>query len=484
MRPIVTCIANLVLLLAGSAFAAEEAPSWKAGAASAAITPQESMWMAGYAARRMPSERKAQDLFAKALAVEDQQGTRMVLVTLDLISVPRPIRDWLEAEVAKRYKLPPEGLCINCSHTHCGPEFRTGRAAEEDVGAERARQSEAYVAFLQEKLLAVIGQALEDLGPARLSYCHARAGFAMNRRTPGPNGYRNFPNPEGPVDHDVPVLRVERPDGALRAVLFGYACHNTTLDFYQFCGDYAGYAQEYLEAAHPGTVALFMMGCGGDQNPYPRRTLELAQQHGRTLANAVEAALETEPRPLSGPLRAAYDLATVEYAPPPSREQLVQLAASKDPYDRRWGERLLRQWQEEGKLLDQYACPVQVVKFGDGLTLVALPGETVVDYSLRLKRELAGGAAGPAIWVAGYSNDVFAYVPSRRVLEEGGYEAGGAMRYMSTVLQPGPFAPTVEERIVAKVHELHRRLTEKARLRECRRDAVATGGLRIASSRR
>ena len=91
--------------------------------------------------------------------------------------------------------------------------------------------------------------------------------------------------------------------------------------------------------------------------------------------------------------------------------------------------------------------------------MVALPGETVVDYSLRLKRELPGEAEkAPSIWVAGYSNDVFAYIPSRRVLEEGGYEAGGAMRYMTTTLQPGPFASSVEERIVKKVHQLNAQL--------------------------
>ncbi|MDG1894243.1 MAG: hypothetical protein P8J37_04970, partial [Fuerstiella sp.] len=101
-------------------------------------------------------------------------------------------------------------------------------------------------------------------------------------------------------------------------------------------------------------------------------------------------------------------------------------------------------------------------RFGEDLTLIALPGETVVDYSLRLKNELStGDGSGPSVWVAGYSNDVFAYVPSRRVLLEGGYEAGGAMRYMTTVLQHGPFTPTVEERIVSKVHELNRKLASE-----------------------
>ncbi|MDP6555260.1 MAG: hypothetical protein QGF59_13380 [Pirellulaceae bacterium] len=431
---------------------------WKAGVASAVITPEQPMWMAGYASRRKPSDGKIHDLYAKAVVLEDAVGTRQVIVTLDLISVPRPLRNWLEAHVAEQFKLPPESLLINCSHTHCGPEIRTKESSLDGIGGERARQATAYGARLRETLLELVRKAIGDLSPAAVSYCHARAGFAMNRRTFVEGSVRNFPNPEGPVDHDVPVLHAKRSDGRLDVLLFGYACHNTTLGIYQFCGDYAGFAQQYLEEDHPGTVAMFMIGCGGDQNPYPRRTVDLAQRHGRALATAVEAALGTQAQPLEGALRSAYEMVTLDYAPAPTREQIVKLAESQDKYDQAWGQRLLEQFQRDGKLRSQYDCPVQVVRFGESLTLVALPGETVVDYSLRLKRELRGGEENaPAIWVAGYSNDVFAYIPSRRVLEEGGYEAGGAMRYMTT-LQPGPFATSVEQRIIKKVHQLYEQL--------------------------
>ncbi|MEZ6131671.1 MAG: hypothetical protein R3C59_23685 [Planctomycetaceae bacterium] len=451
----------LIGFIASSVDAQEDAP-WKAGVASEIVTPETPMWMAGYASRDKPSDGKIQDLFVKALALESTDGVRLVIITCDLISVPRPIRDGLEKAVQEKFDLPPEGLLINCSHTHCGPEIRTTRWSLDGLPPERLQQSTAYVARLQETLLKLVGDALAELKPARVSHCRARCGFAMNRRTPSATGYRNFPNPDGPVDHDVPVLKVESLSGELKAVLFGYACHNTTLGIFQFCGDYAGYAQQYLQDAHPGATALFLMGCGGDQNPYPRRTIPLAEQHGRSLANAVETALETTATPLNGRLHSAYDMATVDYQAAPSKAELQKKAQSGDKYDRVHAERLLKQLETEGHLRQQYDCPVQVVRFGNELTLVALPGETVVDYSLRLKEELTRvDGSGPAVWVAGYSNDVFAYVPSRRVLLEGGYEAGGAMRYMTTILQHGPFAPTVEERIVSKVHQLHDSLTQK-----------------------
>lgn len=466
MRHATTAALTLCLLASGAAAQEQKQPVWKAGVASVVVTPEKAMWMAGYASRNKPSEGKVHDLYAKALALEDDRGWRLVVVTCDLISVPRPIRDSLQQAVKEKFGLSPDQLLVNCSHTHCGPEIRTTRWSLDGLPAQRLELAKNYVERLQQQLVTLVGDALGQLAPARLSYCRARCGFAMNRRTPSVTGFRNFPNPNGPVDHDVPVLKVEDPQGKLRAVVFGYACHNTTLGIYKFCGDYAGFAQQYFEEDHPGVTALFVLGCGGDQNPYPRRTLDLAQRHGRSLATAVEAALETQPQTLGGPLRTGYGQAAVEYQAPPTKEQLEQQASSKNKYDRLHAQRLLKQLEEEGKLRSKYHCPVQVVRFGDELTLVALPGETVVDYSLRLKRELAKpDGSGPAIWVAGYSNDVFAYIPSRRVLLEGGYEAGGAMRYMTTVLQPGPFTATVEERIVGKVRELERKMDERFQAR-------------------
>ncbi|MGM0487741.1 MAG: neutral/alkaline non-lysosomal ceramidase N-terminal domain-containing protein [Planctomycetota bacterium] len=422
-----------------------EAPAaWKAGTASVVVTPDELMWMAGYAARDKPAEGKIHDLHAKALVLEDGGGTRLAIVTLDLISVPREVRDWLEEQVGRRHDLPPEALMINASHTHCGPELRPDKVYLPEDHAARSRR---YVETLQNKLLKLVGQALCDLTPVSLSYTHARAGFAMNRRTPAKNGPRNHPYPDGPVDHDVPVLQVTADEDDLKAVLFGYACHATTLSSYQFCGDYPGFAQQYIEESHPGTMALFMAGCGGDQNPYPRRELDLCRQHGRALSNGVETALQTETKPVGGPLRMALDEVELEFAEPPSREQLEKEAQSNNKWERRHAELLLDELERAGRIRTSYSVPVQVVRFGSDLILVALPGEVVVDYSLRLKRELAG----PAVWVAGYCNDVFGYLPSLRVLEEGGYEGGGAMRYTPF---PGPFAPSVEKLIVDKVHEL------------------------------
>ena len=442
------------VVTAPQVFARAASEPWMAGAASVKITPDGPAWMAGYAARTEPSLGVELDLFAKTLVVRDPSGETVVLVTLDLISVPGPLRKHVEKALAESRKLKPQNLVMNCSHTHCGPEIRTTGTALDGLSAERRAKAIAYVETLQKRILEGIGKAFDRLAPAKLSFQKARAAFAMNRRLPTETGYRNSPNPDGRVDHAVPVLRVDDAEGKITAIVFGYACHNTTLGFQKLCGDYAGYAQQAIEEAHPGTVALFMMGCGGDQNPYPRRTLELAKQHGRTLATAVEAALSTPKREITGRLSVAFGTAKLDYAEAQTKEQLEEQLKSSNKYDRRYAERLLKELAA-GTLIRSYPAPVSVVRFGDAVLFVALPGETVVDYSLRIKRENRK-PNGPEVWVAGYSNDVFAYIPSLRVLLEGGYEAGGAMRYMTTVVQPGPFAPNVEDRLMERVDQLIR----------------------------
>jgi len=436
---------------------------WRAAAGSVVITPEGPMWMGGYASRDKPSEGTAQDLYAKVLLVEDRGGRRLAIVTCDLLAVTPLLRGRVVELVGQHGGLDSEHLLMNASHTHCGPELRPPQAARRGRGKADAERARRYTLATAEKIAAMIERAIARLQPARLIYSHARAGFAMNRRLPTDRGVINSPNPDGPVDHDVPVLQVRDSKGKLIAVLFGYACHNTTIGFFKFCGDYAGYAQQYVEQAHLGATALFLAGCGGDQNPYPRGTLEHAQQHGRALANAVETALLTRrARDVCGPLRVAMGDVMLKFAPPPSREELQRRLASANRYERSHAQRLLAQLDRDGAIRTEYAFPLQVARFGDDLMLIALCGEAVVDYALRFKRELRPGVSStidgsPVVWVAGYSNHVFGYLPSLRVLREGGYEGARAMLYTD---YPGPFEASVEDRVVAKVRELVERVSQ------------------------
>ncbi|MBI2825504.1 MAG: neutral/alkaline non-lysosomal ceramidase N-terminal domain-containing protein [Planctomycetia bacterium] len=450
VRTLILCSFLLSLGPQGLAHAGD----YKVGLAKMVVTPEGALWLSGYGARTRPAEGKANDLYAKAVvfemareAHESADGARLVLVTLDVGSVSPYMTERVAAGAQKRFGVPRGSLVLNCSHTHCAPEVAAERRVFHDLSDEEEAKLAQYIEGLTEKLVDLIGAAITDLRPARLSVSGAEADFAFNRRHPSGID-RN-----GVTDREVPVLRIADPDGTLRGVLFGYACHNTTLDFQQYCGDYAGFAQQYVEEAHPGAIALFVMGCGGDQNPQPRhgpKGLEHAKRHGRTLADAVEKALAGAQRAVHGPLRVAYDVATLELEPLPPLDQLRSANRARD----KTADRKVRYLQgviDAGKDIPlTQPCPLHAASFGDDLLVIFISGETVVDYALRCKRELAG-PAGPAVWVAGYCDDVFAYLPSRRVLLEGGYEGRDSIVHQ---LMATPFLPNVEERVMAGVTKL------------------------------
>jgi hypothetical protein len=407
------------------------------------------MWISGYSSRDKPAQGKVHDLWAKALVLEDPTGRRCVLVTMDLVGIPRDLSVAVCEAITKKHNLPREAIMLAASHTHSGPVVGNNLRAMYFLDAEQEKLVEEYTRALKDKLVAVVGDALCKLAPARVECGNGKATFAVNRRNnkePDVPKLRELGQLKGPVDHDVPVLAVRDLDGHLRAVAFGYACHATVLPFYEWCGDYPGFAQTALEQTHPDAVALFLAGCGGDQNPLPRRNVALAEAYGRKLADGVDAVLDAPMTPVHGSLGAIYREVPLAFDDLPSREQLVKDTTAKDKYIASRAKLLLERMEKQGSLSGSYPYPVQTWRLGDGLTWVALGGEVVVDYSLRLKRELGPGTTR----VAGYTNDVMAYIPSLRVLKEGGYEGATAMIYYG---QPTVWSPRVEETIIAAVQE-------------------------------
>jgi neutral ceramidase len=437
----------LGLVMSSVAAEARAAETWRAGVAAITITPDKPMWLSGYAGRTKPAEGTLSDLHAKALVIEDPSGRRSVVVTMDLIGIAKDLSTAVCDELRAKYQLPREAIFLSCSHTHSGPIVGDNLAAMYGLDETQWGLVKEYAAGLKTKLVDLVGKAIADLGPADLSWGRGEVTFAVNRRTNPEGGVikaRELGRLKGPVDHDVPVLAVRAKDGKLRAVLFGYACHATVLSGYQYCADYPGFAQSAVEQAHPGAIAMFFAGCGGDQNPLPRRSPSMAEGYGKELARGVNDVLKAPMAPIAGRLEMSYAEVDVPLAELPIREKLVQDTSNPHRATANRAKRLLADLDRGISLRSSYPYPVQAWQLGRELTLVTLGGEVVVDYSLRLKRELGRENT----WIAAYANDVMAYIPSLRVLKEGGYEGGGSMPIYGL---PTVWGPKVEETIVAAV---------------------------------
>ena len=214
------------------------------------------------------------------------------------------------------------------------------------------------------------------------------------------------------------AMIVERDFGSFDGMVeaFGKAADGVYMGF---SGDYAGYAQIAVERDNPGATALFVAGCGADQNPIPRRKVELAEEYGRRLAGSVAKVLAGPLRPIAGRLGVSYEEIDLDLAPLPGRDFWEKEAASPTPMIAQRAAAFLKRIDAGQPLPAAVPYPVQAWALGDDLTWILLGGEVVVDYSLRLKRNL-----GPSrTWVTAYANDVMAYIPSERVLAEGGLES-------------------------------------------------------------
>ena len=257
------------------------------------------VWMSGYASRSTPSQGVAHPLYAKAIALVDARGQKAVLVTCDIIGFSRAFTGRVAARVKDKYGLPRENLVLFASHCHSGPTLSDSldRLRSSGVTREAAENNVAYTRDLENKIVDLVGEALGKMEPASLSYGIGRAHFALNRREKSDKGYKLGKDPAGPTDESVPILRVQSAGGKPLAVVFGYACHNTTHrpNMMKIDPDFAGYAQDKIEADNPGATALFVTGCAGDADPHPYGTLDLAKEHGAALGEAVKLTLS---RPL------------------------------------------------------------------------------------------------------------------------------------------------------------------------------------------
>ena len=425
--------------------------AWSVGFARAAITPEKAMWMAGYAARDHRAEGRVHELFVRVCAIGEPAA---VLITLDLIGIDRETSQRICRRLEERHGLTRDRVAINASHTHCGPVFGTTLPTMQDLSLEDLELIAAHTQRVEDRIVECVDAALADRRPARVSWGQGTCSVGVNRRE---NREAEIPAVRaagrplrGPFDHDVPVLAIHDEAGGIRAAIFGYACHATVLGFYQWCGDYPGFACLEWERRHPGAMAMFWSGCGGDQNPLPRRSVELAAHHGGKLADAVDAVLdEGALEPVAGRLDTRYVEVPLELSPIPDRSDWEKLAAGDARFERIRARHLLATLDRDGRIDDRYRhYPVQLWTLGSGgPRWIFLGGEVVVDYALRLKREFGRERT----WIAGYSNDVMAYIPSRRVLAEGGYESDTSMVYYGL---PAPWAPSIEETIVGAVRSV------------------------------
>ena len=419
----------------------DSAGVYEVGVAKKDITPDYPVRLSGFAFRKTESEGVSQQVWTRALAIGSDDQSPVVIVTLDNLGVRLAQVNEVAKRLADKVGLKRDHLIVTFTHTHCAPKVNgaADNIFAEAIPPEHQVHLDRYTTELIDAVEAVVLQALADRKPATLEWGVGEVGFAKNRRQAG-----------GPVDHSLPVLIVRNRDEqkTVRAVYASYACHCVTLSHNLISGDWAGYAAEAVERQFPDSIGLISIGCGSDQNPIGGVTgdkVDIAQMQGMQIGDEVARLVrERKLNALSGTVCTTLNHIQLSFQDLPSRSDYEDMVKAGRQHGYNASTQLAK--LDKGESLPAtLEYPIQTVSFGKDLCMVFLAGEVCVDYAIRLRHELAANK----IWMHGYSNDFGAYIPSERLLAEGGYGAGAEIPYFAlpTMLKTG-----LEQQIVDEVH--------------------------------
>ncbi|HIE97289.1 MAG: neutral/alkaline non-lysosomal ceramidase N-terminal domain-containing protein [Fuerstiella sp.] len=438
-----TCFLLSLPALLSSTGAAQSADQYNVGVAVVDITPDYPVRLNGFGNRREESEGVSQQIYARALAVSQGDQPPLVLVTLDSLGVRTAMVDEVRRRLKESDGLPPQNLALTFSHSHCTPKVNGAcdNIFSMAIPTDHQKHIDRYTQELTDHITLAARKAIASRSPARLEWAVGKAGFAKNRRTAG-----------GPVDHDLPLLVVRDADtNEPKAIYVSYACHCVTLSFNKVSGDWAGHAAAMIERRFPGCVGLVSIGAGSDQNPVsrisgdPGDNVEAAERQGIEIASEVERLLSGRLKRISGEPQAVLNTIALPLKNPPTREQLVEQTGKGRQTDRYNATTQLARLDRGEQLISEIDYPIQTWSFGDSFCMNFLAGEVCVDYALRLKSEIDR----ERFWLNAYCNDFGCYIPSERLLTEGGYGGGAEVPYFAlpTTLKAG-----LEKLIVDEVH--------------------------------
>jgi Neutral/alkaline non-lysosomal ceramidase, N-terminal/Dockerin type I domain len=415
-------LAAAVAILAGAARRANCQTGYF-GVAEININPTTPIMLSGYASRAGGPEATDVELDIGAQAAAFGTGAdTALLLTVDTTGLTRNVTDEVASRLTASYGIPRERIVIACTHSHSSPQSAgyLGNLFAPVGGLTPTQQQhvDQYTGELIDKLEAVAVEALDARTPGhQILEGQGSVDFAANRRGTA----------IAPVDHDLPVLRIVDADGNTSSIITSYASHATTLNPSDnlVSGDWPGYARQSIEQLYPGAVAMVMIGAAGDANPSPLGATAYAQDHGQEVANEVQRLVsQNQFQPVAFSISAQQSTLQLDHAtqlqPGDPASARLAPAPAQLPYG-------ITSWS-----------------FGNDLAMVFMEGEVTVDYSLRLKSDLGDDR----LWVNGYSNAVQGYIPSERVLYEGGYEADDSTYWYAL---PGRLAHGLEDKIVGQV---------------------------------
>lgn len=398
MKPI------LFLALLGFAGATLVEAEFRASAVKVDITPENSQWLVGYAARRSTG---VHDRIHHRVVAMDDGSTQVYIASSDFCLFSPGFYDEVAEELRKELGIEPRQFWWGLTHTHSGPEVGPPDTYKMLLGRSDHEWDREYTARVRKALVDAVREARQKLAPARLTAGTGMAMANINRRARDVDGKISLGlNPEGPVDRQIGLLRIDRPDGSPVALITNYAIHGTVMGPQNLLisGDCPGVVADYVERK-TGSTMLFLNGAAGNIAPiysvYPDPKAGHLSQFNVLLGDRILEAVGAL-GPASSDVRLWAGEKTVET---PLREDLT------------WPENLPRYLRKTEGGPPLLRLPVRFMRINDTLVWGA-PVEMFCDIAMRVRDE----SPFARTFFFGYTNGWFGYLPTAKGFEEGGYE--------------------------------------------------------------
>ena len=420
------------------------------GYAETNITPSkdQQVQMAGYGRERY-AHGSLMPLISQAVIFQDKEGNSGVFITADIIAFDRILVNSIRQSIKRKHNIPEENIILMASHTHWGPAVRlSGRFS---TGAPNVW----YIGWLEDKILDQVDRALAGLSEAMIEYTSFDfRDIASNRRLPKDGEITMAPNPNGSFDGHTPLIKIIRNTHPQQIIMVGYSSHVTGSGAIgKWAPGYPGYMRNYLSGALPDTKSMFIQGCGGDAKitykdsetgkiVFLNDTIH-SRAAGEALAKAVLAHIENQDM-IAIDSKLACSLATgqLSYGQRWSQKEIENQAYEEDRNYLTWSARQALVYPNKN---DSFRYDVQLWKLGNQLTLFGMEGEVCSPWGNILRSMAKTDQA----MVAGYTNNTSCYIPSEKMIGEGGYEVVRSAKYS----EPGPFTENIEIEIKAIVQK-------------------------------
>ncbi len=415
------------------------------GAVRKNITPPLPANLSGYI-RRFGKATKIHDPLLSHLLLIDNGINQLLLISLDILFVSSELSSRLRQAISEELNMDKKNILIAAIHTHSAPGIHTFR----DEGIRDKGWEEAAFQTVV-KGAAEAGQGLME----------ASMGIGMGSSRIG----RNRRNEGGPLDPNFPLICFfDKQDHPL-AVIANYGCHPVVLDEKNLLitADYVHYFRKNLsERLSMDILTLFFTGASGDVDPVERGSFSIAERLGLELAeealrviNKMETRTDIDIEARESLLKIPYgwvpDIQAAEEAHENTRQKYEEAMRSGNRESRKiqkafllWAEEL-REKALKSELPKSLECRLQCIKLGEAV-LMSYPFELFSSVSLSLREK----SAVKHLFMVGYANGYFGYLPDASSIREGGYEVDEAFKYVGIL----PFDTNAEELFLEKALSL------------------------------